>query len=389
MLAIVANQFDLDSETFIRDHVRTIAPGQTVVLCRTGKGTERLGVPVLSDLRGEPPAPNMVKKIGRFLRFRFHKYWDTALREADERRVRSFLKGYDVRVVLAEYGPNGALMRAACKYAGIPLFVHFHGFDATQLAREKKWRLQYRRLFRDAAGIIVPSHFLAERLRGLGCPPEKLHVSENGINLANFKPSTYKPGLVVAVSRLVPVKGPLLTIKAFAITQKAIPHATLEMVGDGALRGECEALVARLGITASVTFHGAQPSDQVAALLSQASLFVQHSVKTEDGQTEAFGITPLEAAASELAVVASRSGGFVETVVDGETGILVEEHDVEGMARAMIDLLNTPARAKEMGRAGRTRVEALFTHDRTAARLRTILGLPCHQTAPTDTVEKH
>jgi glycosyltransferase involved in cell wall biosynthesis len=282
-----------------------------------------------------------------------------------------------VTAVLAEFGPNGALLRGACKRADVPLYVHFHGFDATKLAREASWRRHYRRLFRDAAGIIVPSRFLAERVHDLGCPDQKLHVSPNGIELANFSPTIREPGRILATSRLVPGKGPLQTIEAFHRVRQRIPGATLEFIGDGGLMQDCMRRAETLGVADAVKFHGAQPAPQVAEQMARASLFVQHSVTSREGGTESFGVTFLEAAASEVPVVATRSGGIVETVADGETGLLVEEHDVDGMADAMCALLEDPARAEAMGRAGRARVEAHFTHEKTAARLREIMGLIC------------
>ncbi|KAF0285576.1 hypothetical protein BA899_01875 [Spiribacter sp. SSL99] len=138
---------------------------------------------------------------------------------------------------------------------------------------------------------------------------------------------------------------------------------------------ECVRLAHNLGIQGAITFHGAKPTGFISALLARSGIYVQHSVTTDDGQTESFGIAPLEAGASGLPVVATRSGGILETIVDGETGLLVEEHDVDGMAAAMLSLLNDPECAEAMGRAGRNLVEAKFTHDRTAARLREIMGL--------------
>ena len=377
MLAIAANTFDKPSETFIRAHVSHIAPGQTVLICREDGGAAQFGCPVLSDVAALPRPRHLTERVTNDFRRAWRKSVDPAASGRDEARVRAFFQRHGVTAVLAEFGPNGALLRRACKRAGVPLYVHFHGFDATKLARKPSWRRHYRRLFRDAAGIIVPSRFLAERVRDLGCPDQKLHVSPNGIELANFSPTTREPGRILATSRLVPGKGPLQTIEAFQRVRQRIPGVTLEFIGDGELMQDCVRRAETLGVADAVTFHGAQPSAQVAEQMARASLFVQHSVTSQEGWTESFGITFLEAAASEVPVVATRSGGIVETVADGETGLLVEEHDVDGMADAMCALLEDPARAEAMGRAGRARVEAHFTHEKTAARLREIMGLTC------------
>jgi glycosyltransferase involved in cell wall biosynthesis len=111
--------------------------------------------------------------------------------------------------------------------------------------------------------------------------------------------------------------------------------------------------------------------------MGKAQAFVQHSVEASDGDCEGLPVAILEAMGHGLPVVSTRHSGIPEAVSDGETGLLVEEHDVDGMADAMCALLEDPARAEAMGRAGRARVEAHFTHEKTAARLREIMGLRC------------
>ena len=322
-------------------------------------------------------ARHLGERVVNGLRFRRERFLDPALRGENEARVRGFLLRHGVQAVLAEYGPNGAQLRLACKRAGIPLFVHFHGFDATKLARDIHWRRHYRRLFHDVAGVIAPSEFLVERLRDLGCPDGKLSVSPNGIDLSNFRKTARENGRILAVGRLVEKKAPHLTIQAFAEVYRARPDCTLDVVGDGPLRETCIAEINRLGLGDSVRLHGAQAPEFVRDLMSRAELFVQHSVTAQDGDMESFGISLTEAMACSVAVVTTDHNGFSETVVAGETGLLVAEHDVEGMARAILTLLEDPERADAMGRAGRARVEAHFTHEKTAARLREIMGLEC------------
>ena len=148
------------------------------------------------------------------------------------------------------------------------------------------------------------------------------------------------------------------------------------MIGDGPLMDRCRALVEERGLATQVRLHGMQPSNVVARFMAEASLFVQHSVVAPNGDTEGFGISLVEAMTSEVPLVVTRHNGFVEIVHDGETGLLVDEHDVSGMAEAMATLLGDPDRARAMGEAGRRRVLANFTHDHTRDRLRAIMGFP-------------
>jgi starch synthase len=110
-----------------------------------------------------------------------------------------------------------------------------------------------------------------------------------------------------------------------------------------------------------VWIEGILPRQQVIHLLTAAGTFVCPSVY------EPFGLVNLEAMACETAVVGSRVGGIPEIIVDGETGYLVEylEEDPEVFAQALADrigrLLDDPALAERMGKAGRRRVLELFT----------------------------
>jgi len=90
---------------------------------------------------------------------------------------------------------------------------------------------------------------------------------------------------------------------------------------------------------------------------------------------ESFGISLIEAMASGIPVETTEHNGFSETVIHGETGYLVKEHDVDGMAAIILALLEDPDQAMRMGRAGRAWVENTFTDELAAARLRYIMAL--------------
>lgn len=374
-LAIAAPSFSAPSETFIRAHVRTLAPGATVLVCDDGDGAEAFQCPVLSDLEPFPPPHAFLERVTNGLRFRWRHRIDPALDGAAEQRVRAFLQYHRPRAVLAEKGPTACRLRLACRRADVPLFAHFHGYDATTLAAQPFWRRQYRKLFADAAGVIVPSRFLADRLRALGAPQDRLHVTPCGVDPSEFAAPCRGENRILAVGRLVDKKAPHITIRAFAKARRTLPQITLEMIGDGPLRGMCEQTAAEYGVRDAVEFHGTCSPAFVRARLANATIFVQHSVEDAQGDTEGLPVGILEAMAARQPVVSTWHAGIPEAVADGETGILVPEHDVDGMAEAMIALLRDPDRAARMGEAGRARVLAHFTHDHTARRLRTIMGL--------------
>ena len=97
--------------------------------------------------------------------------------------------------------------------------------------------------------------------------------------------------------------------------------------------------------------------------------FVQHSVEAASGDCEGTPVAIIEAGATGLPVVATRHGGIPDVVIEGETGFLVDEHDVDGMAHCMLRLAEDPALAGRLGEAARARIESCFSMQRSIGEL--------------------
>ena len=145
---------------------------------------------------------------------------------------------------------------------------------------------------------------------------------------------------------------------------------TLDIAGDGPLRGELESLAAELGLGQAVRFLGRV--EGVTAEMEQAAAVVVPSLG------EGFGMVALEAAERGRPVIASAVGGLPEIVDDGRTGVLVPRADASALAAAIVDLARDPARAAALGRAARERALAEFSlarcGDRTDALYREALA---------------
>ena len=110
------------------------------------------------------------------------------------------------------------------------------------------------------------------------------------------------------------------------------PDARLRMVGNGPLLSPCQDLAEALGLQHAITFLGEQPHEVIQAEMRNARCFVQHSIMAQDGNSEGLPNVILEAGASGLPVVSTRHAGIVDAVIEGETGLLVDEKDIAGMA---------------------------------------------------------
>jgi glycosyltransferase involved in cell wall biosynthesis len=146
-------------------------------------------------------------------------------------------------------------------------------------------------------------------------------------------PESRAEPVVVFLGRLRRYKGAQHPIAAFPRVLKAVPGARLSIVGDGPYRRDLERLARSLGVSERVSFHGAVSQREKVALLNRAQVAVNTSPK------EGWGLTAVEANACGLPVVASRSPGLVESVRDGETGILVTHGDHRALADALVRLL--------------------------------------------------
>ena len=175
--------------------------------------------------------------------------------------------------------------------------------------------------------------------------------------------------LVVGVSRLVPRKGFDVVLRAVAQLADRLPGLTLAVAGKGRDRPRLEREARRAG--APVRFLGSVPDDQLPALIGCADAFAMCCRDRWLGlEQEGFGIVFLEAAACAVPVLAGRSGGSAEAVVDGVTGLVCDRpRDAAAVAATLLPLLADPAFARRLGRAGRQRAERHLSYDQLAVRL--------------------
>ena len=165
--------------------------------------------------------------------------------------------------------------------------------------------------------------------------------------------------IVGNIAALAPHKGQRHLVDAAARVVAEVPEARFVIVGAGELHDTLAAQVDRLGLGRHVVLTGFRTD--ALALLKGFDLFVMSSV------TEGLGTSVLDAMACGRAVVATRAGGIPESVVDGETGLLVPVRDPAALASAVGRLLRDPDRRRALGEAGRARARARFSAARMVA----------------------
>jgi L-malate glycosyltransferase len=194
-------------------------------------------------------------------------------------------------------------------------------------------------------GVEVPASTDARRARAM---------------LASLIGCADRDEIIAHVGSFTPEKNHLWLLEAFSEIAMRRPTARLVLIGEGPLRGRVETEVDRRGLGTRVHLLGSR--DDAATLVGGADLFVLPSA------TEGIPGALLEASAQSVPVVATDVGSVREAMEGGRTGVLVEPGALDAFARAVIDLLASPARRQEMGAAGRTLVQERYDLDRIVAR---------------------
>lgn len=240
----------------------------------------------------------------------------------------------------------------AAWWAGIPMRIHTHHHG--RLAHIN-WRQRFllRRAARFIQHFVCVSHDSARYMIEQGVATSSVQTLWNGIDLTRFAyQGPCDDGPIVTVARLSSEKDVANLLRAAQLVSVAFPQARFEIAGDGPCRAELVQLAGELDLTERLIFHG--EVHDIPALLARARLFVLPS------QSEGISLTLLEAMARGLPIVTTQVGGNPEVVEAGATGLLVLAGNSVALAEAISAILADPVRGRQMGLAGRQRVENCF-----------------------------
>jgi L-malate glycosyltransferase len=198
--------------------------------------------------------------------------------------------------------------------------------------------------------IIVPSGFLETVFAKRSFPTS---IVPNIIDLSRFReeanfdasPKADFPNIIVT-RNLEPIYDNATALRAFSIIRRTFPAAKLVLAGSGPERRTLEKLATGLGVADAVIFTGRVDNEGMAALYHSADIMINPSL------VDNMPISVLEALASGVPVVSTDVGGVPYLVEHGKTALLVPVQDPEAMAHAILVLLNDPAKAEQMSKAG-------------------------------------
>jgi glycosyltransferase involved in cell wall biosynthesis len=277
-------------------------------------------------------------------------------------------------VAHAHFWMSGLAGLSAGQESGVPVVLTYHALGVVKRRHQgaqdtsPRRRIAYEQaLGRGVDRVIAQCQDEIRELTRMGVPRRRISLVPSGVNASVFRPDgpavprDPRVPRILTVGRMVERKGFQDVIAAL----RRVPGAELVVVG-----GPVEPLYSRLvryaqacGVADRVTFAGAVPREEMPSWYRSADVVVSAP------WYEPFGLTPLEAMACGVPVVASGVGGLTDTVVDGITGVLVPPRDPPALARALRDLLGDRMRRLAYGTAAVDRAHHTYSWSRAAEQL--------------------
>lgn len=278
-------------------------------------------------------------------------------------RLRRLIRTHGVDVVHCHHSHDHwlSLLVRGARRQPIPVMRTFHNVRAVKRDPASAW------LYRRTSAAFAVSRQIEKRGREAGIG--RVEWIPGAVDLQRFRGDDdgtpireeFKLGsrpVIASVARLAPNRGHELLLAAFRLLLRTSPEARLLLVGKGETRPRLEHLVAEMGLADAVVFTGYRDRD-LPTVLAAADCFALMAAGSDESCRAV-----LEAMAAARPVVARRAGALPETVVHGETGLLLDDDRPEGVAAAFAMILGDRSRAMAMGRAGRRRAETEFSPDR-------------------------
>lgn len=277
--------------------------------------------------------------------------------------------------------PNGFIAGQVARITGVPLLIQLHGSDVFTAEKNPLFRTMARSAASNARWIISPSPDLKIRLGAIGIDTSKISLVPNTVeadfntslsdgDAENLRKELGIPNdhiIVLAVGRMVYVKGFNYLLEAFARIVETQENVTLVIAGGGVLYDNIKEMSEALGVNEQVRLPGPVSREEVPKYFSMADIAVVPSIKHESGAVDGLPVVVPEAMASGLPIVASNVGGISVLVKNDVTGVLVPERDPDSLARGILRLIEHPELRTKYGNRAKTVIEKAVNYDTISA----------------------
>ena len=353
-----------NTATYLYNQVRYLPPEiSNYVVCATTQNLDQFGV-------------NGIHSLDAFCRWR--RLWNLALRKLGVRRFLGHLvpvaKRYQAKILHSHWGDVAWRDMNAAKKANLRHVVTFYGKDVNYLPQHQpRWRRRYQELFRHVDLVLCEGVHMASCIVALGCPAAKVRVQHLGVEVRRifFAPRVWdrsKPLRVLISASFREKKGIPYALEALARLTKDVSQLEITIIGDGSAdprsiveKTKVLRTLRKYQLTNRTRLLGYQPHAVLFAEAYKHHIFISPSITASDGDTEGGApVTIIEMAASGMPIVSTKHCDIPSVVIDGETGFLAAERDVDGLLSHLRWLVEHPEQWRRITDKGRLHIEAEY-----------------------------
>jgi colanic acid/amylovoran biosynthesis glycosyltransferase len=264
---------------------------------------------------------------------------------------------------------------------GVPLVVSFYGYDYDYLPRHSaRWRKRYEALYARGSLFLVEGDHGRRKLLERGVAPERVEVHHLGVDVEKVPLEERilrdgEPLRLIQVASFVEKKGHAVLVEAMRLLRDdgMGDRVRLKLVGDGPLKAPIAEKIKGYGLEGQIKIAGVIPYSELHKELLRHHVFVHPSLTAQDGDCEGGApVVLLDAQATGMPVLATFHCDIPEEVLDGETGILVEEGHSEALARAIRRFAEEPRLLNDYGVAARQHIDKHYSAPIQARKLESI-----------------
>lgn len=282
-----------------------------------------------------------------------------------QRHLASIMDEFRPDVLHLHFGIHALQFLDNLNFSG-PVFITFHGYDATKLVKKSAvYRKRLHHLFQQSNIFpLATAASLFRYMEAYGVYSVNSKVLYSGVRMDLFQLGAQKSNkrtkVLTQISSFRDKKGHGYLLHAFQALIALRPDVELELrlAGGGPLEKDMMALARQLGIADQVKFLGWITQEEAVVLLQQTDVFVHPSITTEEDDMESTTVSILEAMAMALPIFATRHSGIPEIVEHGVNGLLAEERNIDEYVSCMAKLLDWGPQLHN-----RTTIEQRFTHE--------------------------
>lgn len=283
-------------------------------------------------------------------------------------------------IIVSHFGTTAVLANQLRKLGFLKgkLAAVFHGNDISQTRTLDVFKNDYKNLFDNAEFILPVSQLWANKIKAVSGHEGNIHVVRMGISVDKFsflhRPVLGNPVRLLSIARLTEKKGISVAITACSILKEKNIHFRYTIIGDGPLRTELELKVSELELNDQVFFSGAQTQETVTEYLNISDIFLLPSVTAADGDMEGIPVALMEAMAMGIPVISTFHSGIPELIENGISGFLVKEHDAEGIANIVEDIIKDPSVLTDICQNAKLKIDNEYDQDKSYSRMFSILS---------------